>query len=77
MTPFELNMCALLFAEKVQGDQESDLFLSYINAYWQRIETLKSFDEMLGKEKEPKAMTEEEMLAKVMGLHSKMGGTTE
>lgn len=77
MTPLELNLCATAYSEKAKNDQEADMFYSYVNAYWQRVEKLKSFDEMIGKEKETKVMSAEEMLASVMGIHAEMGGTTE
>ena len=77
MTPFELNLCASATAEKLKNDQESELFYSYVNAYWQRVETLKSFEDMIGKERKAKAMSPEEMLAKVMGIHAEMGGITQ
>lgn len=77
MTPFELSVCAELFSEKQKNDQESDLFLAYVNAYWQRVETLKPFDELMGRESAPKIMTAEEMLRNVMGLHQEHGGVTE
>ena len=76
MTPFELSACATLFSDKLKNDQETEMFYSYINAYWQRVETLKSFDDMIGKEKQVKVMSSEEMFSKVMGLHSAMGGVT-
>lgn len=76
MTPYELSVCAELFADKLKGDQENDLFLAYINAYWQRVETLKSFDEMMGKEKQQQKMNDDQMLAKVMELNNMFGGTT-
>jgi hypothetical protein len=77
MTPLDLNLCAQACADKAKNDQESEMFYSYINAYWQRVETLKSFDEMLGRPKEVKVMTPDEMLATVMGIHNELGGTTE
>jgi hypothetical protein len=77
MTPLELNQCASVVAEKTKNDQESELFYSYVNAYWQRVETLKSFDDMIGKPKETKVMSADEMLANVMGIHSELDGTTE
>lgn len=74
MTPLELNLCAESVTDKIKNDQESEMFYSYINAYWQRVETLKSFDEMIGKKK---VMSAEEMLAQVMGFNAEMGGKTE
>ena len=76
MTPFELSICAEVFSESIKNDQETELFLAYINAYWQRVETLKSFEDMIGKEKKQKKMNEDEMLAKVMELNSMFGGST-
>ncbi|KRE33429.1 hypothetical protein ASG85_14275 [Paenibacillus sp. Soil724D2] len=77
LTPAELSVCAAVFTETLKNDQETEMFYSYINAYWQRVETLKSFDEMLGKPKQEKVMSAEEMLSKVMGIHADMGGATE
>lgn len=77
MTPLELNLCVTAFADKSKNDQESELFYSYINAYWQRIEKLQSFNDMIGKPKEEKVMSADEMLANIIGIHSEMGGTTE
>lgn len=77
MTPAELTFSASAFNEKMKNDQESEMFYSYINAYWQRVEKLKSFDEMIGKEKEVKIMSADEMMSKLMGLHNDLGGVTE
>ncbi|SEN19303.1 hypothetical protein [Paenibacillus sp. OV219] len=77
MTPFELSVCAELNRETAKDKEESDLFLAYINAYWQRVETLKPFNELMGKESTPKQMTAEEMLMNVMGYHSSVGGVTD
>lgn len=74
MTPFELNVCVETFTEKLKNEQETEMFYAYLGAYWQRVETLKSFNEMIGKETEQKQMTAEEMLTKVMGFNSELGG---
>lgn len=72
LTPFELNQCAEINNEK----NENDLFLQYINAYWHRVDPLKSFEEMMGREKKSQGMSEEEMLAKVADLNHMFGGAT-
>jgi hypothetical protein len=77
MTPFELGVCAELFSEQIKSDQENDLFLAYINAYWQRVDPLKSFGDMIGKKREAVKMDDQAMLAKAMQLNAMFGGTTQ
>lgn len=76
LTPFELSVHAELYTDKQKHDQESELFLSYINAYWQRVEKLERFDDLIGKERPQKQMNEDEMLAKIMDLNKMFGGAT-
>jgi hypothetical protein len=75
MTPLELSTHAELFTDKLKQDQEKELFYSYINAYWQRVERLERFEDIVGKEKQQKKMSEDEMLAKVKELNEMFGGT--
>lgn len=75
MTPFELSVCAELNREKSKDKEETDLFMAYINAYWQRVETLKPFNELIGKESAPAVMSVEQMMMNVMSFNSANGGT--
>jgi hypothetical protein len=75
MTPYELNIHAEIFEEKQKFDQEERLTLVWMGEYFHRVEKLPTLNELLGKKKESKEMTAEEMLQKVMQLNSALDGT--
>lgn len=77
MTPLELNICVEVFSEDQKRKAEDNLQLEYMNAYWQRVENLKSFNEMINKKVEEKKMTNTEMLANVHKLNALFKGTVE
>jgi hypothetical protein len=77
MTPYELNLHAEIFEEKQKFEQEEKLSLVWMGEYFHRVEKLPTLDEVLGKKKETKSMTAEEMLLKVMQLNSALNGTVK
>jgi hypothetical protein len=77
MTPYELQLYGEIFEEKQKFEQEEKLSLVWMAEHFQRIEKLPTLNELLGKKEEPKEMTSEEMLAKVMQLNGALGGTVK
>lgn len=78
MTPAELNLCIEVYVEKNKLETEDKLFGQWINAYWQRVETLKPFkEEIKSNDEKPKGMTPEEMFGNVLKLNAEMNGTVE
>jgi hypothetical protein len=77
MTPYELNVHAEIYQEKQKLEQEERLTLVWMGEYFHRIEKLPTLDEVLGKKKETKSMTADEMLLNVMQLNSALDGTVK
>lgn len=77
MTPRELNMCIEVFSKNVTSKAEEKLHLEWVNAYWQRVDILKPFHEMIGKPKEEKEMSDIDMLVNVEQLNALFGGSVE
>jgi hypothetical protein len=77
MTPNELNMCVEIYAEKTKQESDAKLQLEWVNAYWQRIEILKPFEEMIQQPKEEKKMSDNEMLANAHRLNALFGGDVQ
>ncbi|MCJ8008121.1 hypothetical protein ACFFF5_17790 [Lederbergia wuyishanensis] len=77
MTPHELNLNIQDFNEKQRALNEEKIVLTYLGAYWQRINKFPSLNKVLGKEPEKKKMTDEEMFKQVKRLNALFGGTEE
>lgn len=79
MTPNELNMSIEVYSENLKISSEEKLHLEWVNAYWQRIDVLKSFSEMIGKndEQKEKVMSDLEMLTNAHKLNELFGGSVE
>lgn len=78
MTPKEFRIYTELFAEKVEQETQEKFMLAWVGAYWQRVDKLEPFEHYLKKKEpeKPQEMSTEQMLAKVLELNAKMGGTT-
>jgi hypothetical protein len=78
MTPKEFRIYTEVFAEKAEQDSNEKLTLTWLGAYWQRGEKLEPLENYLRKKEpeKPQEMTTDQMLAKVLELNAKMGGTT-
>jgi hypothetical protein len=78
MTPYELNLHILDFYEKQKQEREDKLTLTYLGAYWQRVEKLsiQHLKKVLDRDKPKKEMTNQEMLNEVKKLNAAFGGTT-
>jgi hypothetical protein len=76
MTPYELNLFINDFAERQQQEREDKLTITYLGAYWQRVEKLSinHLKKLLNKEPIKKEMTDEEMLKVVKRLNAVFGG---
>jgi hypothetical protein len=81
MTPFELNIYAENYANKMRDDIEEKITLAYLNSLWtvqwqgkkhQQPRPLKEILASIGKEKNE--MTDEQMLEKVKALNAMFGG---
>lgn len=82
MTPAELSVCAEVYGEQQKVEYEQSLFFAHVNAYWQRVDSLKPFNEIMeeGKarqEREEKKMSDMEMLVNVTQLNALFGGNVE
>lgn len=77
MTPHELSLCIEAYGEELQRETETRYRIAHATAYWQRVETLKPFDEEYSNdiEQQDKTMSPEQMLANVMKLNADMNGT--
>lgn len=72
MTPHELNLHILAYAEKQRQDMEEKVALARLGEYLHRVKKLPSVDELL---KQPKRqMTDEEMYEQVKKLNALFGG---
>lgn len=63
-----------MYNENKKIEQEEKIVLTYLGAYWQRVNKLPSINEVLGKNKPKKEMTPEEMLEKIKQLNAAFGG---
>lgn len=72
MTPYELNLCAEVYMERVEAEKEEKISLVWLGEYYHRIKTLPSLREALGKNKKP--MSEKQMFEVVKKLNEKLGG---
>jgi hypothetical protein len=83
LTPYEFKLIANVFMENEKAKAEKDLMISYMTAYFQRVEKLEPFEtyrqRLDGVEAEPikKGMSVEEMLQKVTQIHESMNGQTK
>ena len=76
MTPRELNAHVAMYSEQMETEGEEKLRLAHITAYWQRIDVLKSFEEMtVQKQQQSNNMSDMEMLANAHKLTAMMNGT--
>lgn len=81
ITPFELSIYADAYAKRQETEQKIMYENSVINAYlisrwvWQKRVDIKKFLNANGERK--KAMTDEEMLAKVKALNAMFGGKVQ
>jgi predicted RNase H-like nuclease len=77
LTPYEFSLMVKSYTKKIKQQQEDSLVLTYLGAAWQRAKKMPSLDRILGKQQQPKQMTPEEMLQKVLRLNKAFGGTKE
>jgi hypothetical protein len=76
MTPYELNLFIQDFNDKQKLMNEEKLTLTWLGAYWHRVEKLQPLKEVLGKQEVKKQMTNEQMLSAVTNLNAAFGGKT-
>jgi hypothetical protein len=77
MTPYELNLFVSDFNDKQKLMNEEKLTLTWLGAYWHRVEKLQPLKEILGKQHVQKQqMTNDEMFNMVKNLNSAFDGTT-
>lgn len=83
MTPNELNVYALAYTEKQENDFKERMSLEYYNALWtiqwlgnksQHPKSLQEILDSIDKNKNKKAMTDEQLLAQVKALNALFGG---
>lgn len=77
MTPKELNIIADVLHEKFKTEAEDQLQLQWMNAYWQRVETLKPFNEEVEKPQPEKRMSDLQMQANVEKLNALFKGNVQ
>lgn len=75
MTPFEIFCYCEAFTSRMKFEQQERVTQAYLTAYLQRVKEMPKLDKLLGKDKEPKTMTDEEMWDKVRALNAQFGGT--
>lgn len=65
------------YTKKLKQQQEDQITVAYLTAYWQRVKQMPSIDSVIGKEKKKtKKLTDHEMLNEVIRLNQEFGGTT-
>lgn len=72
LTPFEFELYVNSYTEKNKQDQEDKLVMTWLGAYWQRVEKMPSLKKVLGKEN--KQPTAEEMLEEIKKMNASIGG---
>lgn len=75
LTPYEFSLSVIAYGKKMKQKQEDQLVLTYLGAYWQRVDPkhFPKLKDILGDLKEP---TPEEMLEEFKRMNDAMGGTT-
>jgi hypothetical protein len=76
LTPLEFELMVNAYTEKISQEQEDNLVMTWLGAYWQRVEKLPSLKKVLGKDQVKKQPTAEEMFEEIKRMHSSMGGKT-
>jgi hypothetical protein len=77
MTPYELNLHAECFVERLNREREERLTLVWLGEYYTRIKKLPSLNDELRKMsgEKKKVMTDEEMFKKVTMINLQLGGS--
>lgn len=76
MTPYELNLFAEVYMDKIEAEKEEKISLVWLGEYYHRIKKLPSLKEALGKKQSFKHMTDQQMFEMVKKLNQKLGGKT-
>lgn len=74
MTPYELNLAAEVYTEKLEQEQEEKVTLVWLGEYYHRIKKLPALKDVLKKNTTKTAMSDKEMLAKAKMLNQLFGG---
>jgi hypothetical protein len=77
MTPKELRLYAEAIGEKKKLENEQKLSYLWLAEWLHRNEEPPTLDEFLGRDKEEKTMSSDEMFAMAMQLNAQMGGSFE
>ena len=77
MTPYELALSAEAFHELKVSELEQNITFAWLREYYHRQKYLPSLEDEIRKltNKQPKEMTDDEMLAMVKHLNVQMGGS--
>ncbi|MCP8969726.1 hypothetical protein [Ectobacillus ponti] len=77
MTPYELNLFINGYYEKQKQEQENDITLAYLTAYWHRVKKMPALKDVLKQPQQPKKqMSNEQMFERVKALNAAFGGAT-
>lgn len=69
MTPYELNLHIMDYAERTKQESQERLALAYLTAYWQRVKRMPDLKKLIEEPKKPKKpQTDEDMLAEANKL---------
>jgi len=74
LTPSEFFIKCNAFSskQKVEGDEK--IIISYLTAYWQRVNRMPKLADILKTDNKPKVMTPEEMLNQIKQLNTRLQG---
>jgi hypothetical protein len=77
MTPYELSLAAEAFHELKVAEMEENITMAWLREYYHRQKYLPDLKKEISKltNKQPKEMTDDEMLDVVKHLNSQMGGS--
>lgn len=75
LTPHELSILTNAYVERMKREQDQQIIIAYLNAYWHRVKKMPNLKDVLhGKEKEKRKKSPEEMLEIVKQLNAAFGG---
>lgn len=77
MTPYEYSLTVSAYNKRMKQEREDKITAAYMTAYWQRVKTMPSLDEVLGRNQEAKQQTAVDMLEEIKRLNAAFGGTSD
>jgi hypothetical protein len=80
MTPYELNVCAEVYAETSESKHMENLTLVWLGEYYHRVKNLPKLEDEINrifKKNAKQGMSDKEMMRVVEQLNIQLGGTVE